>query len=388
MNSDLKSKIKAFLKNNRAFYAAYFYIMSFLVNILKLFVKSDNELILFVSFGGRKAADSPRAMYEYMLEDPRFKNYKLVWGLINPEDFPEIPCKVKIDTFSYFKTALKARCWITNVLVERALNFTGKNTFYLYTGHGSPIKKCRDDEHNKKHFKSLTKSAFNAALAQSELEKSVRGRHFNLDDTHIYMTGSPTNDILVNHNQTYRDKIRKELNIAEDKIVVLYAPTFREYNSIGKFENKEIDFNYWNNVLGDKYIILYRAHPISISNAMSNCEWFIDASMYNSIEPLMIASDMLISDYSGLIPDYSLMHKPIYLWLYDYEDYERIRGLYFDLRKVLPWAQNEEELFELIKGGYSESQKQMVLNFQKEYAPISGEGTKKSVELIWNNIIV
>lgn len=386
MNTDFKSRIKACLKNNRLFYALYFYIMSFFVNILKLFVKTDNKLILFVSFGGRKATDSPRAMYEYMLVDPRFKDYKLVWGVIYPEDFPELPYKVRIDSFSYFKTALKARCWITNVLIERALKFTGKNTFYLYTGHGSPIKKCGVDEHNAKHFKSLSKSAFDATIAQSELERDVRGRNFNLDDNHIFMTGSPTNDILVNYNPIYRDEVRKELNIAEDKIVILYAPTFREYNSIGTFENKEVDFDYWHKYLGEKYVILYRAHPISISNSMTNSEWFIDVSGYNTIEPLMIASDMLISDYSGLIPDYSLTHKPIYLWLYDYEEYDRVRGLYYDLRNLLPWAEAEDALLKLIKGGYSESQRQMVLDFQKQFAPIFGNGTPNAVNVVWENI--
>lgn len=386
MNSDFKSKFKAFLKNNRGFYAVYFYLMSFLVNLLKIFVRCDRKLILFVSFGGRKATDSPRAMYDYMLKDARFKDYKLVWGLIRPEDYPDIPNKVKIDTFSYFKVALKARCWITNVLVERALKFTGKKTFYLYTGHGSPIKKCGIDEHNKKHFKSLTKSAFNATLAQSELEKDVRGRNFNLDESKIYMTGSPTNDILVNYSQEYRCTIRKELNIDKDKIVILYAPTFREYNSIGRFENRIVDFDKWHDVLGDKYVFLYRAHPISISNVMRNSSWFIDVSNYNMIEPLMIASDMLISDYSGLIPDYSLTHKPIYLWLYDYDSYERVRGLYFDLREVLPWAESDDDLLKLIKKGYTETQKQMILDFQKRYAPIYGKGTKNAVEIVWENI--
>lgn len=386
MNTDFKSKAKELLKRNKTFYFFYYNVMSFLINVLKLFVKTDNKLILFVSFGGRKATDSPRAMYEFMRQDARFKDYKLVWGLIKMEDYPEIPDKVRIDTLSYFLTALQARCWITNVLVERALNFTGKNTFYLYTGHGSPIKKCGIDENNKEHFKSRAKSFFNATLAQSNLEKDVRGRNFNLDDEHIYMTGSPTNDILVNHTIEYRDSIRKELNIAENKVAILYAPTYREYNGIGRFENKNVNFDNWHNILGDDFVILYRAHPISISETIENRDWFIDVSNYNTIEPLMIASDMLISDYSGLIPDYSLTHKPIYLWLYDYEEYDSTRGLYFDLRKVLPWAKTEEKLLNLIKEGYSESQQHLVMDFQKEYAPISGKGTCNAVDIVWNNI--
>lgn len=100
----------------------------------------------------------------------------------------------------------------------------------------------------------------------------------------------------------------------------------------------------------------------------------------------MIASDMLVSDYSGLIPDYSIMHKPIYLWTYDYVQYEEARGLYFDIRKVLPYAEKEEDLLQLIKDGYTDTQKDAVLKFQQKYAPVFGHGTENAVDLVWDKI--
>lgn len=386
MNTDTKSRLKALLKRFRFLYKLYYYLMSLLVNILKLFVRCDNKLILFVSYGGRRCTDSPKAIYDRMLKDERFKDYKLVWGVINPSDFPEIEHKVKLDTFSYYVTSLKARCWITNVLIERGLNYKGKKTFYLYTGHGSPIKKCGQDENNKDHFKSASKSNFDACLAQSEFEKVIRSRVLYIPIDKVFLTGAPTNDILANYDEKFRDEIRGRLGIGNNKKAILYAPTFREYRHYGTFDTPDVDFEEWHKFLGDDYVILYRAHPIAMTESVTSNDWFVDVTKFPDIEPLMIASDVLVSDYSGLIPDYSIMHKPIYLWTYDYEQYQEARGLYFDIRRVLPYADNEEDLLSQIKNGFTAEQQVLVKQFQQEYAPVYGFATISTVDLIYNCI--
>lgn len=114
------------------------------MNTLKLFVKTDDKLILFNSFAGRKYDDSPKAIYEEMKKDPRFKDYRLVWAFHQPEKY-DAPQKIKTDSLTYFKTALAARVWVTNSSVERGLNFTGKRTLYFNTWHGTPMKKMRSD---------------------------------------------------------------------------------------------------------------------------------------------------------------------------------------------------------------------------------------------------
>ena len=386
MNNDIKSKIKALLKRNRWLYLCYNRIVSFFVNVIKVFTKTDDKLILFVSFGGRRCTDSPRAMYDYMVQDPRFDGYKLVWGVIDTQSYPDIENKVKIDTLKYYITSLKARCWITNVLVERGLSYSGKHTFYLYTGHGSPIKKVGDEENNKNHFKSASKFRFDATLAQSEFEGEIRGRVLELTREQVYLTGAPTNDVLCDYDEDYRNSIRAELGIGKDKIAILYAPTFREYRHFGTFDMKEVDFAKWHRILGDGYVILYRAHPIAMYQSQRDKDWFFDVTNYERIEPLMIASDILVSDYSGLIPDYSIMNKPIYLWTYDYEQYQETRGLYFDIREVLPYVEKEEDLLQLIKDGYTDTQKDAVLKFQQKYAPICGHGTSNAVDLIYDKV--
>lgn len=387
MNKDVKSSLKALLKRNSAIYTAYYFVMTFVVNVIKLFVQPDDKLILFVSFGGRRYTDSPRAMYELMKSDRRFDEYKLVWGFVNPDDFPEVENKVKLDTLAYYKTSIKSKCWITNVHIERGLNYKRKETFYLYTGHGSPIKKEGNDNHSKQKYKSKKKNTFDSSLAQSEYEQKIRSSIFTIPQDEVYLTGAPTNDILANYDDVYRNNIRKDLGIPDNKKAILYAPTYREYRHSGTFDTPEVDFEKWHNMLGDGFVILYRAHPIAMTDSIMSSEWFFDVTKFPNIEPLMIASDILVSDYSGLIPDYSIMKKPIYLWTYDFDQFEKTRGLYFDIRQTLPYAEDEESLLEMIKKGYTEEQKEMVLKFQKKYATVYGFGTRNAVDLVYSKIL-
>jgi len=386
MSNNQKLNLKSLLKRYKFLYNIYYKLGSALIKVIRPFVKTDDQLILFVSFGGRRYADSPKSIYECMLNDNRFSDYKLVWGFVNPNDFPEIEHKVKIDTIKYFITSLKARCWVTNVSIGRGLSYKGNRTFYLYTGHGSPIKKCGSDVKNNNTFKSAGKSLVNACLAQSEFEKKIRSRLSSIPSDEVFMTGAPTNDILVNYDEKFRNAIRKELGIEDGKKAILYAPTFREYSHLGSTDMPEVDFFKWHRLLGDDYVILYRAHPELNARPIRNEEWFVDVTKWEDIELLMIASDILISDYSGLITDYSIMHKPIYLWTYDYEQYEETRGLYFDVRKVLPFAEKEETLLSMIKEGYSQEQNSMLIKFQQEYATVYGSATRNAVDLIFDII--
>ena len=90
------------IKYSKTLYNMYYYIGSFAVKCLGLFVRQKKNLIVFSSFGGRKYDDSPRCIYEEMLMDSRYKDYDLVWALGKPEIFEiEGARKVKCDTIEY-----------------------------------------------------------------------------------------------------------------------------------------------------------------------------------------------------------------------------------------------------------------------------------------------
>lgn len=377
--------IKTFIKRNDWVYKAYFYFFSFLIKVYKYFLSADSKLILFVCYGGRHYSDSTKVIYEAMLKDKRFEEYKLVWAFTQPDKYPFIPNTININSLKYITTALKARCWVTNVIVERALDFTGINTYYFHTTHGVLVKLDGNDAKDKQNFGSLAPCRFDCCLAQSEYEKKVLMGQFDLSSDVVKILGYPKNDILVNHSNEYRAGIRKKLGIPENKIAVLYAPTFREEDNFK--ERFDINIELWREILGEKYVLLYRAHPVVSTSIKENDDFFIDTTKYDVVEDIMIAADVLISDYSGIIFDYSLMAKPIFLWPYDYDKYNEIRGLYFDIRKELPWKESEKDLLVMVKeADLGENVQHYVIPFRNKYATEYGNGTKNSLNEIFENI--
>lgn len=375
--------MKNLVKKSKILYFLYYYTMSLFVNILKLFVRTDNKLILFVSYGGRHYSDSPRVIYEAMLKDERYKGYKLVWGFVNSNDYPEVENKIKIDTLKYYKTALRARCWVTNVMIERALNFKGKHTYYFFTTHGVLLK-CDGPDLKQYKFSSRAKMKYDCCLAQSEYEKMICQRMFQIKADIVKILGYPKDDILVHYTEERRNEIRKKLGIPEGKKAVLYAPTYREEKSLR--ESFNMDVEKWRKYLSKDYVLLYRAHPIVSTTEKVNDDFFIDCTKYEMVEDLMIATDMLISDYSGIIFDFCIMHKPIYLWTYDYEEYNEYRGLYFDIRKELKSSGDETELLKMVAShDWSEEPKE-VYAFQEKYETVYGNGTINSLNDIYENI--
>src|SRR5699024_9654798 len=102
-------------------------------------------------------------------------------------------------------------------------------------------------------------------------------------------------------------------------------------------------------------------------------------SEYPEINKLLIAADILISDYSATIFDYSILEKPIICFAYDYKQYSEERGLYIDFKKELPSGivNTQEEVVEKIKTMNYKEECIKTDQFKKKYIEKSGNATKK-----------
>ncbi|MFS0596016.1 CDP-glycerol glycerophosphotransferase family protein [Peribacillus frigoritolerans] len=374
-------------------YTIYYWVGSFVLNIIKFIVKPEDNLILFISFGGKKYDDSPMMIYEEMIKDDRFDNYKLVWAFHNPKDFV-IPRgrMIKTDSLEYYITALKARCWVTNSRVERGLSFKGRNTFYFNTWHGTPIKKMgKDISNNNKSFGSKAKWNVDIMTAQSKYEADIFSRVFNIERERFLVCGLPRNDNLATATKETKQTIMSKIGLPLDKKVILYAPTFREYERDKKFNcviAPPIDFEEWEKKIGDEYIILLRVHyeVAKVLNVKVNNSFVYNVSDYPILNDLMIASDMLISDYSSIYFDYSILERPMLCYAYDYEKYIEKRGMYFDIRKFFLGGTTEEELLDVIKDFSYEENLRLVRKFRNNYVENYGSATSVSIETIYKNI--
>lgn len=384
----LKDYAMEFVKHNRKIYYAYEKIGTLVMNLLKVFTVTDEKLILFNSFGGKKFDDSPYAIYQEMVKDSRFKDYKLIWAFHDPDKFDDVKQKIKSDSFTYFITTLKARVWITNSAIQRGMSYSGKNTFSLNTWHGSPLKKMGLDLNPDS--KNSIMQEYSAFLAQSEYEKDKMSKAYNIDPNKFYVFGLPRNDALTRDLKEKQDNAKKLLGIPQKKKVILYAPTFRDYQVDDDFTQVlDIPLNYkkWEEKMGDEYVFLLRVHyEVAKHTQLPTDKMWMDVSNYQNLDTLMLASDLLITDYSSIMFDYAILKKPIICYTYDYKEYEEKRGMYFDVRDYLVSFENEDMLIEYLFSENLVDSIEKTDQFKKIFVEQYGSATKKSVDLIYESI--
>ena len=397
-----KSTLVNLVKYNKCFYTLYNKLGSGLLDLMKHFLHTDDKLIVFASYGGKKFNDSPKAIYEAMVNDPRFSDYKLVWAFNHPDCY-HLPKGeiIKIDTLKYYKKLIQARVWITNSSMKRGLDINGLHTLEINTWHGSAIKKMGADiatGNTAFKIKSRKKrggktSNYLLWLAQGKHDVKVFSQAYHLSNERLRVIGLPRNDDLAKSDKDLQSILKQKMGIPAYKYVILYAPTFREYEKDfggNCMLTPPITIEKWRKVLGDKFVLLFRAH-YEVVNALDikDNDFVKDVSNYENLNELMLASDMLISDYSSIFFDYSIMGKPMLCFAYDYERYAKERGLYFDIREELDsmYLDNEDNLLKRILFMKDEYQSETTLNFRDKYVEHYGNATPKVLDIIYQNII-
>lgn len=346
----MRQRLIYILKHNAALQRLYRVVMSSAFRAGGAVLPTDDNLVLIVSFMGMGFNDSPKAIYDYMQSHKEYRKYRCVWAFEHPEKYPELET-VKIDTPAYFKTALRAKYWITNTNIERGLRFKKKDQVYLNTWHGVALKHIGNDCPGRKDFNFDT---VNYLVVSGDHDEKVFRSAFNANPASYLKCGMPRNEELWLSDDERRSKVREKLNLPADKKVILYAPTWRESTDGGRnYEIKPpIHFDVWKKEIGDEYIVLFRAHHQTTKVLGMQFDDFLrDVSDYPAVNDLMIASDMLITDYSAIAFDYAVLCKPIFCYAYDYDTYLAERGTYFEIDDYYPnkSCRTEEELISRIR---------------------------------------
>ncbi|WP_031042933.1 bifunctional glycosyltransferase/CDP-glycerol:glycerophosphate glycerophosphotransferase [Streptomyces sp. NRRL F-5650] len=155
-------------------------------------------------------------------------------------------------------------------------------------------------------------------------------------------TGSPRNDVLVNAGPEDGRRVRERLGVPAGNTVVLYAPTRREYRRGGLVER--LDVARLAADLGEDHTLLVRLHPSLATgparglglSELHRRGVVVDVTDEPHVEDLMLASDLLITDYSALLFDYVLLDRPIVVHADDWGPYAATRGTYFDITEEAP----------------------------------------------------
>lgn len=383
-----RAKLDYWLKHNKAFYKCFNFTASNALKFWGLFIPMDDKLVLF-SAHSRKYNDSPKALYEYMMAHPeQYGQYKCVWALEDPEhvDIPGTAKKIKSDTLEYFKTTLKAKYWITCVNIERSLHYKKSNCRYMNTWHGAPIKFGGNDAVGRQDYDFSSVDVYSYA---SEFELNISRHSLGYRDDACIPYGPPRNDVLYHTTDEEIVEIKKRLNLPLDKKLILYAPTWRDSSDGGKTYamRPPVDMNKFKNALKGEYVFLMRTHQYTNKLLGVKFDEFCrDFCSYPDVNDLLKVCDIMISDYSAIIADFSIFEKPVLCFAYDYEEFKASRGLYLDYNKDMPSGilrTDDEVINYILNMDYKEECHKTKNLLKEKLAKYGGNATRKCLDKLF-----
>lgn len=166
---------------------------------------------------------------------------------------------------------------------------------------------------------------------------------FGISDQQIIPAGMPRMDQYLNvkKRQQATEILYRTFPQITGKQVLLFAPTYRGRNRLkAYYPYEKIDFeSLYHFSRENNWIVLFKMHPfvsepVPIQEGFQDC--LIDVTSYPDINTLFYVTNLLVTDYSSCIYEFSLMHKPMLFYAFDKEQYASARGFHRDYDSNVP----------------------------------------------------
>ncbi len=362
----------------------------------------NKRVIFFESSVGRNYSGNPKYVYEEMVNQELDKEFTCIWSLEDPTiNIPGNAIKVKRARLKYLYYLAIAKIWVCDTRLPAFL-VKRPETTYIQLWHGTPLKKLAMDMDVLKmsegmelsEYKRLFKKnaeTWDYLISQSDYTTEKFRSSFDFKNK-ILNSGFPRNDILFRKNNLKSiNSIKNSFNLPLDKKIILYAPTWRDDefydNGIYKYSSK-LDFDLLKKELSDTHILLVKLHYLVKDSAdWSNYDGFIyKCDQLWDIQELYLVSDILITDYSSVMFDYSIIKRPMILYAYDYEKYrDNIRGFYFNIFEEFPGpvVENTPDLIDSVINYDCKEYEKKYKRFLNKYTSFDdGNASSRIVDLI------
>ncbi|MEU4231786.1 CDP-glycerol glycerophosphotransferase family protein [Nonomuraea sp. NPDC026600] len=296
------------------------------------------DATVYVVNDGRLYADSVRAIYEERVR--RGDDREHIWivkdGAFTP---PPDTTSVRAGSREHHAALARSRFIVTNAFLPVWFR-SREDQVVLQTWNGTPVKRIGNDQPHMTrdprppiwHRQAAEVRGWDVLLSQSPWATPVLRRAFGYQGE-ILESGLPRNDVLCSPDRdSLAAAVRARLGLVEGKRVVLYAPTWRDYdrkNAMVKFDLAKA-----REALGADHELLVRAHPMQAMPAVPDIAH--DVTTYPDIADLLLVADVLVTDYSSVMFDFAATGRPMVFYGYDLAKYSSKRGLYVDLPEQAP----------------------------------------------------
>ena len=357
------------------------------IGLYKLFcllIKQEEDSVLFLSASRSELSGNFEFVYneinkrkKYKIKTMLKKNLKAKYSLKEKIELSKYLAKSKyifLDDFYPIIYALKLRKDTELIQLWHAMGAFKTVGYSRMNKEGGPSKH------------SLTHKNYTGTIVSSENIRKNYAEAFGISIDKVHALGVPRTDIFFDKKyiEKTKNKLYKKYPILKDKKVILFAPTFRGRGQGTAHYNFDwIDLKKFSNELRKDYVCIFKLHPF-IKNKpnydLDNDSFYLDLTSEREINDLLFVTDMLITDYSSVIFEYSFFEKPVVFFTPDLDEYRNNRDFYYPLEDYTygSVATNFEQLLECIKS--SKVDKKKLNKFKKFFcSACDGTSTKKVV---------
>ena len=376
-------------------------------------VKTDKKLVLFAAYAGHSYACSPKALFEEMLRDEKYRDHRFVWLFKEPESYRFLEANgrttvLRFGSVEAERAVRRAKYWVINFTAPESW-VPQKDQVYLQCWHGTPLKKLGFDITSSEnamnspaeiHMRYRHDAArFTYLLAPSAFAAEKFRSVWAIDRCNknpascMIECGYPRNDFLKRFTPEDVQRVKKQLGLENTgKKLILYAPTWRDdqYDpKTGYTYKSPVDFDALQRALGKDYILLFRTHYLAAQQTdFEKYKGFLlDVSDVDDVNDLYIVSDMLITDYSSVFFDYANLRRPILFYMYDLAHYRGALHDFYLEPEELPGeiVHTEQALIKAVKAAAQNGPSDKLEAFCARFTPLDdGNAAKRVLEVLFS----
>lgn len=340
--------------------------------------------ILFVVVRGDKLSSDFNVIKKYIKKDEELSKYKRVYHYLTLGRGTRL--KYIGRCISLMPKLAKARYVFmsdgSNIVASLCMR---KGTTLVQTWHGcGALKKFGNDVDIKKSYFANE----DIVTVSSNSVVSIFANAMGIEEKQVCPIGVPHTDVYFSKSfRKHCNNLKEELLGGRNKKIILYAPTFRgDVNSPKDASGLNLDIMYKH--LNQEYIVISKLHPLlkPVKKSYRHRDFYYDVGSVWSIEEALCVCDILITDYSSIVFDYSLLNKPAIFYAYDLNEYEKEVGFYLNYRDEIPGAictSTMDVIKEVKNGSFDVSS---MKSFREKYmSACDGYATQRLLDKITNN---
>lgn len=316
-----------------------------LFRLFTKFAKQNGNIILFASGSRAEIGGNEKFIYDRMIERGLDKRYKFRFDF--KASINQSRSVWKMARFAYY-LATSDVILIDDYYPEIYKVDYPKHIKILQVWHACGAFKSLGFERLGKPgappFNTRVHKCYTHVPVSSYHSAKHHAEGFAIDESKFYPVGIPRTDIFFDeeYKKATRERMLDEFAPCRNaNKVYLYAPTFRGDNATNAyFPFDKFDLDRWGEFLEkENSVLIVKLHPFVSQRVEIPPKYkdrILDATDYREVNDILFIVDVLITDYSSIIYEMSLLKKPMLFFAFDRRYYEATRDFYEPYEELVP----------------------------------------------------